>query len=168
MLSPDTIIQNRYRLIYVVDDRPGGLLYRARDEQTGRAVLLSALPLTDDEASRELELLARQIMTIQHDVLQPLLSHFPHDQYYCLIAEEPDGQDLERTLRSRGGPLPEADVLGQLRRLLDGLDHLQQQRPPLFLGTPLPGDIWIGEQEGTWRLLPFPLARMISQTPTPY
>jgi WD40 repeat protein len=166
MLPPDFTVHNRYRIIYIVDERPGSKVYRGRDEQTGRLVLVAALPLAAD-AQADMELLARQLATIHYDVLLPLVDHFAEGAVYYLVCDDPGGQDLERTLRARGGPLPEADTLAQAIRLLGGIDHLHSQRPPLYLGDPLPSDLWIGE-DGTWRLAPFTLARTIGQVASPY
>ena len=47
MLPSDTIIHNRYRIIYVVDERPGTTVYRGRDEQSGRLVLMAAIGCGD-------------------------------------------------------------------------------------------------------------------------
>lgn len=167
MLPPDFIVHNRYRIIYIVDERPGSKLYRGRDEQTGRLVMVAALPIADAAAQADIELLARQLASIQHDVLLPLVDHFAEGAVYYLVCDDPGGQDLERTLRARGGPLPEEDTLAQAIRLLGGIDHLHSQRPPLYLGDPLPSDLWIGE-DGKWRLAPFTLARSIGQGASPY
>jgi len=167
MLPPDFIVHNRYRIIYTVDERPGSKVYRGRDEQTGRLVLVAALPIADAAAQSDMELLARQIATIHHDVLLPLVDHLAEGAVYYLVCDDPGGQDLERTVRARGGPLPEEDTFAQAIRLLGGIDHLHSQRPPLYLGDPLPSDLWIGE-DGKWRLAPFTLARSIGQVASPY
>src|SRR6188508_3433142 len=107
MLPSDMTIHNRYRIIYVVDERPESTVYRGRDEQSGRLVLVAALG-NQGESSNDVALLA--------------------------------GQDVERALRARGGPLPEHTTLAQARRMLDALEYLHQQKPALHLGDPLAGD----------------------------
>jgi WD40 repeat protein len=166
-MQPDTIVHNRYRLIYPVDERPASRTYRARDEQTGQLVLIGALPFVDDEMREGTTQLAQQLASLRHDFLLPLTDHFAEGQSYYLVCEDPGGQDLERTLRTRGAPLPEADVLTEARRFLDAADYFHQQRPPFFLGEPWPSDIWIGES-GAWRLTPFTLARHVGHTSSSY
>jgi WD40 repeat protein len=159
-------IHNRYRIIYVVDERPGSTVYRGRDEQSGRLVLVAALAY--EGASREdIWQLARQVATINNQVILPVVDHFDEGNLYYIVCEDVGGQDLERTLRARGGPLPEEPVLAQARHLLDTLDYMHNQKPALFLGDPLPGDIWIGDS-GTWRIAPFTLIRPINHTSSPY
>jgi WD40 repeat protein len=167
MLPPDFTIHDRYRVNAVIDERPGSWVYRGRDEQTGRFVLIAALPAEGDEAREDLALVAGQIATVRSDVLLALTDHFAEDDRYYLVCDDPGGQDLERTLRARGGPLPEASVFPQMVWLLGAIEYLHGQRPPLFLGDPTPNDLWISE-DGTWRITPFTLVRPIGHTSSPY
>ncbi len=135
--------------------------------ETGRFVLIAALPADSDEGREDLALVAGQIATVHNDALIPLIDHFADGDRYYLVCDDPGGQDLERTLRIRGGPLPESTVLPQAIWLLGALEYLHGQRPPLYIGDPTPNDLWIGE-DGTWRLTPFALARSIGHMPSPY
>lgn len=164
-MQPDTILHDRYRVIYTVDERPNGLLLRARDEQSGTLVLLGVLPLAGG-TSEDIAALARQVATVQHDQLLPLIDHFVADQNYLLVCADPGGQDLERALRSRGGPLPEQETLNQGARLLQLFDTLHSQKPPVYIGDLWPSDLLITDQG--WRITPFALARMVSAGPTAY
>lgn len=167
MSSPELVFNQRYRVIYAVDERPGSRVFRCRDSQSGRLVLVAELPATDDAAREGLALLARQIAAVSIDGLQPLTDHFAEGQAYYLVCDDPGGQDMERALRTRGGPLPEADALRQMRRALEIAEHLHSQKPPLFLGDPSPADVWVAES-GAWTLTSFALARPIGQSPSPY
>jgi WD40 repeat protein len=167
MLPPDFIIHNRYRVNAIVDERPGSAVYRGRDDQTGRFVLLAVLPSEGDEAREDLALIAGQIAALQNDALLRLTDHFAEGEQYYLVCDDPGGQDMERVLRARGGPLPEAEVLSKTVWLLGALEYLHGQRPPIYLGDPTPGDLWIGE-DGSWRFAPFALARPIGRAPSPY
>ncbi|HEU5100461.1 MAG TPA: hypothetical protein VFU22_15640 [Roseiflexaceae bacterium] len=166
MLPSDMTIHNRYRIIYVVDERPGSTVYRGRDEQSGRLVLLAALG-SQGVSHDDLALLARTAAAARHEVLLPIGEHFEQDGTYYVVCDDIGGQDLERTLRARGGPLPEDSTLVQARRLLDALEFLHSQKTPLYLGEPLAGDVWIAE-DGTWYIAPFTLIRPIGQAPSPY
>jgi WD40 repeat protein len=165
--SSETVFNGRYRAIYAVDERPGSRVFRCRDDQSGKLVLVAELAVPAEDATAGLELLAKQIAAVTVDGLQPLTDHFAEGRSYYLVCEDPGGQDLDRALRTRGGPLPETDALVQMRRLLELTDQLHSQKPPLFLGDPMPGDLWVAEN-GTWTLTPFTLARPIGQNPSPY
>ena len=167
MLSPDTILQDRYQLLYPVDERPGGQVYRAEDTQQKRPILLCALPLVDDEAKEEMTLLVRQLATIQHKVLLPLLDHFVDGSSFYMVVEDPGGKDLEHILRGRGEPFTETDILPHLGQLLQMLEVLHQQRPPFFVGELWLSDLWVAEDE-SWRLAPHTLARPFVHLASPY
>jgi WD40 repeat protein len=167
MSSPEITFNNRYRAIYAVDERPGSRVLRCRDEQSGRLALVAELPAASDEERNGLRALATQIASIKHELLMPLTDHFAGERAYYLVCDDPGGQDLERSLRMRGAPFGEADTMPQIRRLLEGLEHLHAQRPPVVLGDLSSADVWVGE-DGAWRLLPFVLVRAIGASPSPY
>ncbi len=166
MSSGEKVIHGRYRTIYTLDERPGVKTYRCRDEQSGELTLVAEFAV-DDEARSDLAILAKQIAAVSHEALLPLCDHFAEDSHYFMVCADPGGQDLERSIRARGGPLLEADVLAQASRLLLLLEHLHGQRPPLFLGDLAVTDVWITDQ-GVWMVTPFTLAAPIGQTPSPY
>ncbi|HMP40398.1 MAG TPA: serine/threonine-protein kinase [Roseiflexaceae bacterium] len=103
----------------------------------------------------------------RRSVIQPLIAHFASQQVYYLVCPDPGGQDVERALRSAGGPLREADLLPQVSELLSALELLHSQHPPLFLGDPVAGDFWLTER-GELRIIPFTLARPIGASPIAY
>lgn len=164
-MQPDTMLNNRYRVIYAVDERPNAQLLRARDEQSGALMLLAVLPCTAPQRAA-LATLARQIAAVHHDLLLPLSDHFADDARYVLVCPDPGGQALEQALRAQGGPPAERETLIQATRLLQLVDLLHQQRPPLYLGDLLPSDVFVGPNG--WQMLPFAMARLVSVTPSPY
>lgn len=167
MLSPDTILQNRYQLLYPVDERPGGQVYRAQDTHKEQPILLCVLPLVDDEAQEEITLMARQLATIQHQVLLPLLDHFVDGSSFYMVVDDPGGRDLEHLLRVRGAPFAETDILPHLGQLLYILEVLHQQHPPFFVGELWLSDVWVADDE-SWRLMPHTLARPFVHLASPY
>ena len=166
MLPTDSVIHNRYRLIYTVDERPGYTLSRVRDEQTNRLMLMAALAPAPDERE-DLQLLVRQVATVRQEMILAVLDHFAEGDRYYVVCEDVSGQDLERTLRARGEPFAEADTLVQARKLLDALEQLHSQKPALFVGDPLATDVLIDDR-GAWHLVPFTLIRPIAHAPSPY
>ncbi|MCS6938528.1 MAG: PQQ-binding-like beta-propeller repeat protein [Roseiflexus sp.] len=166
MSSGEKVIHDRYRVIYTVDERPGVRVYRCRDDQSGELMLVAEFAASDG-ALGNLEILAKQIAATSHEALLPLRDHFAEGAHYYMVCADPGGQDFERAIRARGGPLPEADVLTQATRLLLLLEYLHSQRPPLFLGDLAVVDVWINDR-GAFLVTPFTLATPIGQTPSPY
>lgn len=166
MAAGEIVFHERYRVIYTVDERPGSKTYRCRDDQTSDLMLVAELAV-NDAARADVELLVKQIATVSHEILLPLRDHFSAGSFYYLVCADPGGQDIERVVRARGGPLPETVMLAQATRFLSLLDYLHSQRPPLFLGDLAPGDIWLNEQ-GAFSIAPFTLVTPIGQAPSPY
>lgn len=166
MSSGEQVIRDRYRVIYTVDERPGVRTYRCRDDQSGELMLAAEFSVPEG-ALGDLDILAKQIAAASHEALLPLRDHFADGAHYYMICADPGGQDLERAIRARGGPLPEADVLTQATRLLLLLEYLHSQRPPLFLGDLAIVDVWINDK-GSFLVTPFTLATPIGQAPSPY
>ncbi|MBC8160229.1 MAG: PD40 domain-containing protein [Roseiflexaceae bacterium] len=162
-MQPDTLLNSRYRIIYTVDERPNGLLLRARDESSGALALLGLL---NSDNQGELARQAEQIAAIHHELLLPLTDHFAVGDQYVLVCRDPGGQDLERALRSRGGALAEQETLTQSTKLLQLFDLLHDQRPAIHIGDLWPSDILL--TDAGWRITPFSLARSVSSGPTPY
>lgn len=168
MLPPDYVLAQRYRVRQVVDERPSLWVYRADDTQTNQSVLVAALPLASLPGGvDEIVPLAQQVASVSLDVLLPLSDNFAEQDVYYLVCPDPGGYDLERTLRSRGQAAGEQTALSQAIALLDGLSHLHNAKPPLFLGDPQPSDVWLDAQ-GNWRITPFALLRPVGTTPSSY
>ncbi|NWF82055.1 MAG: serine/threonine protein kinase, partial [Chloroflexi bacterium] len=167
MLAPDSLLNNRYRITYVVEERPDCVIYRAIDSEGSLRVLVAEMVQPAESALADVRLLAEQIAGVSSPGLLGLRDHFAHGLTLYLIAEDPGGQDLERVARDRGGPLPESEVLNQVDRLLGALDVLHSRTPPLLLGDLRPTDLWSSLDGGLF-LTPFPLVRPLGVEPSPY
>lgn len=167
MLAPDSLLNHRYRITYVVEERPDCVIYRAIDSEGSLRVLVAEMVHPGESALADVRLLAEQIAGVSSPGLLGLRDHFAHGLTLYLIAEDPGGQDLERVARDRGGPLPESEVLNQVDRLLDALDVLHSRTPPLLMGDLRPTDLWSSLDGGLF-LTPFPLVRPLGAEPSPY
>ncbi len=167
MLPPETVLNEHYRITYVVDERPDGVIYRAIDTRQALRVLVAELPQPTEGAVRDVQQLAEQVTGVTALGLLALRDHFAQGLTYYLVADDPGGQDLERVSRDRGGPLPEQEVLNYVERLLSVLDILHSHTPPLLLGDLRTTDLWSSLDGGLF-LAPFALTRHVSAEPSPY
>jgi hypothetical protein len=94
MLPSEITLHSRYRIIYTVDERPGSTIYRARDDQSGRLVLIAGLPCEADQLEDQ-RLLVQQVAVVHHDVILPVLDHFDEGGRYYVVCQDVTGQDLE-------------------------------------------------------------------------
>lgn len=167
MLAPDSVLNEHYRITYLVEERPDCRLYRAIDQRDSLRVLIAELPQPSEAAVRDVQQLAEQIVTVSAPGLLTLRDHFAQELNVFLVAEDAGGQDLERVARDRGGPLPEDEVLSIVQRLLVTLDALHEHHPALYLGDLRSSDLWSSPDGGLF-LAPFALARHIGTEPSPY
>lgn len=167
MLAPESTLNDRYRITYVVEERPDGVIYRAIDTRDSLRVLIAELPLPSDNARDDVAHLAAQIAGVSAPGLLTLRAHFAAGLTYYLVADDPGGQDLERVARDRGGPMPEHETLGMIERLLGALDALHSRTPPLLVGDLRSSDLWSSVDGGLF-LAPFALARHVGKDASPY
>ncbi len=124
MLGIDSIINERYRVTFVIDEQPDGRLLRARDEPAQRSVLIAELPALASAAPEQLAAVQAQLAGLDHPALLRLRDMPTGTVGPLLVFSDPGGQDLDRLLRQRGGVLPENEALMQFDRLLGALHQV--------------------------------------------
>lgn len=167
MLAPNAILQERYQISYAVDEHPDCVIYRAIDRQDGRRVLLAELPQPDHESLEDTRRLARQVAAIQARGLLSLRDHFADGLIVYMVADDPGGEDLERSVHGRSGPHLEHAVFQQIEDLLTVFELLHTNQPQLLVSDLRPTDVWTAS-DNTLHLAPFVLARPFGAEPSPY
>lgn len=167
MLAPDSTLQDRFRITYVVEERPDGAIYRAIDTRDSLRVLVAELPQPNAAAVADIHSLASQIVGFSSPGLLTLRDQFAVGLTCYLVADDPGGQDLDRFARDRGGPMAENEVLGHVDRLLGALDLLHSRTPPLAVGDLRSADLWSSLDGGLF-LAPFALVRHVGGDASPY
>lgn len=167
MLAPESVLNDRYRITYVVEERPDCVIYRGIDTNDSHRVLIASLPQPSESALDDVRQLAQVIVGVSAPGLLSLRDHFAQDLTYYLVADDPGGQDLERVARDRGGPLPESEVLNAIERILNALETLHSHTPPLLVGDLRSTDLWSSLDGGLF-LAPFALVRHFGSDPSPY
>lgn len=167
MLTPDTLLQERYQITYIIEEQPDSVIYRALDRHTARPILIAALSRPDLAALQTIQPLAQHIATVQAPALLPLRDSFASEGAYYLVADDPEGQDLERVVRADGSPPPEAQRFPLLTRLLATLETTHAAQPQLCLGDLRSTDLWF-TPAGALYVAPFGFARRIGSDPSPY
>jgi hypothetical protein len=169
MLAPHDTLHERYQILYVADQQPECIVYRAYDQSAGRQVLIAELPHDDPAALHATEQLAHATVRLSQESpptgLLPLEAHVASEQTYYVIVADPGGQDLARGVEDTA---TFADsLLHQSERLLAVLAALHTQQPPLLLGDLHPADLWVAEDRTLW-LAPYALLRPVGAGRTPY
>lgn len=133
LLSKNTLLQNRYLIEGLIAQGGMGAVYQATDQRLGNTVALKQILIRDDHMRDVLEREARLLANLQHPVLPVVSDHFAEQNNEFLVMQYIPGDDLGMLLTTRRSDLfAPADVLRWADQLLDALDYLHSQRPPIF------------------------------------
>jgi len=158
-----TILKDRYHLIRQLGRGGMGEVFLADDKLLSRQVAVKKVLYSDNEyllktAEREAMVLAR----LRHQSLPKILDYFNEDQAQYIVMEYIDGRNLGEMLQTNHAPFTTAQVWPWVETLLDILDYLHNQSPPVVHRDIKPQNIKITD-EGKLFLLDFGL---VKDTPT--
>src|SRR5947209_15652206 len=132
MLAPGTVLQNRYRVERQIGEGGMGAVYVATDERFGSTVALKETFFEDPGLRKAFEREARLLNHLRHPALPRVSDHFTEGPGQFLVMEYIAGEDLSEMLKERGGGFPVSQVLAWADQLLDALEYLHTQRPPVI------------------------------------
>jgi serine/threonine protein kinase len=138
MLAPNALIQNRY----LIESRIGGATsatYMAIDRTSRVRITLKQVVVGARAA--EFERAARLLKGLRHPSLPVVRSYFIENGDGFLVMDFVDGEDLAVALERHGGPFPTDRVLRWNDQLLDALDYLHTQLPPVSHGNITPRNV---------------------------
>lgn len=159
MIGHGTLLQNRYRVSQQTAKGGMGAVYLALDERFHSTVAIKETFFFDNPTLRKaFEREAHLLNHLRHAALPKVSDHFIEGNGQYLVMEFIQGADLAQLLQERGGALPLADVLRWADELLDALDYLHTQNPPVIHRDIKPQNIKLTPR-GQIILLDFGLAK---------
>jgi hypothetical protein len=132
LLKPDTILQGRYHIKRLIAQGGMGAVYEAQDTRLGNTVALKQTLMTDPKLRAAFEREARLLAGLQHPVLPIVSDHFAEADGEFLVMQYIPGDDLATAMIRRSTPFALHDVLNWADQLLDALDYLHTQNPPII------------------------------------
>ncbi|HPZ08411.1 MAG TPA: SUMF1/EgtB/PvdO family nonheme iron enzyme [Candidatus Eremiobacteraeota bacterium] len=165
-LSTGSILVNRYEIINLIKAGGMGAVYKARDHRM--LELCAVKELIADSINTEQEdytikrfneegnLLANLI----HPNLPRVTDLFIEKGRYYLVMELIDGKDLDTVLKERN-KLSIAEAIQYGLQILDVLDYLHNQNPPIVYRDLKPANIVIRTRDQRAMLIDFGIARTI-------
>jgi serine/threonine protein kinase len=158
MVQPDTLLQNRYRVVQQVGKGGMGEIYLAIDERFQSRVAIKRAFFDDPEMCKAFRREAKLLNHLRHAALPKVSDHFSEGEDQFLVMEFIEGFDFAELLTRRKVPLPLSDVLRWADELLDALVYLHAQEPPVIHRDIKPPNIKL-TPGGKVMLLDFGLAK---------
>jgi len=165
-LSPNFILHQRYQIHALLGQGGFGAVYRALDLNLNRwcAVKENLLdptltPAQQQAQQQQFQREALFLSRLRHPHLPLIYDYFiePNGQQY-LVMEFVEGTDLHTLVQQRGA-LYEAQVLQWVNQILDALEYLHTQNPPIIHRDIKPQNILITPQ-GKAMLVDFGIAKV--------
>jgi len=132
MLSTDTVLQGRYRVVRQLGQGGMGAVYEAIDERLDTTVALKETLFSDEKLRKQFEREARLLARLHHQALPRVSDHFNEGEGQFLVMQYIAGEDLAAMLAARNGPFPQDEVLRWADQLCDALDYLHTQDPQII------------------------------------
>ncbi|NJL53824.1 protein kinase [bacterium] len=165
MLPRGTLLENRYRIETQVGEGGFGRVYRAFHEQLNKTVAIKELSFANlEEATRtqaqELFLREAQLLSqLTHPNLPRVTDYFTREQTNYLVMDFIEGEHLGAYAATfPDHRIPETEALTLIRPILDALDYLHSNEPPIVHRDIKPNNI-IRTPEGKVYLIDFGLAK---------
>ncbi|MBN1979613.1 MAG: serine/threonine protein kinase [Anaerolineae bacterium] len=132
-LNAGTILQNRYRIVRLLEQGGMGAVYRAWDTRLGVPLALKEMTLQPGLTPHALVQLhwqfqqeAMVLARLSHPHLVRVTDFFEEGDNVYLVMDFVEGESLAERIR-REGPLPESQVLAWAGQLLDALAYCHTQ-----------------------------------------
>jgi eukaryotic-like serine/threonine-protein kinase len=158
MVTPDTVLQNRYRVVRQLGQGGMGTVYEAVDERLDATVALKETFFADERLRKQFEREARLLARMHHPALPRVSDHFAEGEGQFLVMQFVTGEDLAHMLAVKQGPFPTEQVLTWADQLLDALDYLHTQDPQIIHRDIKPQNLKLTAR-GQMILLDFGLAK---------
>jgi len=159
MLQKGTLLQDRFLIEEQIGLGGMGAVYMAVDQKFGSKVAIKET-FYSAELAEAFEREARLLNGLHHPVLPHVSDYFSEGDEHLLVMEYIEGEDLSEILK-RGETLPFDDVIRWTLELLDALDYLHSQDPPIIHRDIKPNNLKVTSR-GNIVLLDFGLAKETS------
>ena len=123
-LAPDTILQDRYRIVRQLGRGGMGAVYEAVDQRLDKTLAIKETLSSEASMRKQFEREARLLAVMQHPALPKVTDHFVEGHRAFLVMEFIGGYDLARIIAQQPGPFPRDQVIAWADQLLDALIYL--------------------------------------------
>ncbi len=126
-LAPETVLQDRYRIVRQLGRGGMGAVYEAIDERLAKTVALKETLSSEPSMRKQFEREARLLASMQHPALPQVSDHFVEGSRAFLVMQFIGGIDLAKIISQQPGPFPRDQVIAWADQLLDALIYLHSR-----------------------------------------
>ena len=163
-LEPNTVLNNRYRILEQLGLGGMGAIYRAHDANLDVEVAVKENFFVSEESARQFQREAHLLFELRHPGLPRVIDHFTvEDEGQYLVMDYIEGDDADQLLKVNEGPLEEGLVIPWGLQILDALKYLHSSKPPVIHRDIKPSNIKIATS-GRAILVDFGLAKEYDST----
>ncbi|HTI14339.1 MAG TPA: serine/threonine-protein kinase [Dictyobacter sp.] len=167
-LTPNVALQNgRYVVEKVLGQGGMGAAVLARDTRvSNKRVVIKELisdesdPTQRQEDVRNFEREVETLASLDHPLIPTVTDSFQEASRYYMVQEYAPGENLEDYLERVQKPMPEDEALTYMLQVLDILEYLGNQHPPVVHRDIKPANIIISSRDKRARLVDFGIARV--------
>jgi serine/threonine protein kinase len=123
-LAPNTLLQDRYRIVRLLGRGGMGAVYEALDLRLEITVALKETLSSEESMRKQFEREARMLAGMQHAALPRVSDHFVEGNRAFLVMQFIGGVDLAKIIAQQPGPFPRDQVIAWADQLLDALIYL--------------------------------------------
>jgi len=158
LLSPDAILQSRYRIVRQLGRGGMGAVYEAVDLRLGHTVAVKQTLTENEQLWKQFEREARLMAQLNHPVLPRVSDYFTEGNRAFFVMQFVEGRDLAEIIAQHNGPLPQQSVVAWADQLLDALVYIHSHNRQIIHRDIKPHNLKI-TSTGQICLLDFGLAK---------
>ncbi|TMD47280.1 MAG: zinc-ribbon domain-containing protein, partial [Chloroflexi bacterium] len=166
-LTPGSRLQGgRYVIKKILGEGGMGAALLATDLRLdGKSVVIKELlsdntdPTKRQEDVRNFKREVATLAHLDHPLIPNVTDHFQEGPRYFMVQEYVEGENLEERMDRVNQPMKEREALGYASEVLDILDYLSQETPPIVHRDIKPANIIIGTKDKRAHLVDFGIAR---------
>ena len=166
-LMPNSQLQNgRYVVEKVLGQGGMGAAVLARDTRVSNKRVVIKELISDEsdptqrlEDERNFEREVETLANLDHPLIPTVTDSFKEGLRYYMVQEYAPGENLEDYMERANKPMPENEALTYISQVLDILEYLGEQKPPIVHRDIKPANIIISSRDKRARLVDFGIAR---------
>lgn len=165
-ISQGTVLDGRFEVLRMIKAGGMGAVYEVADRRlNGKTFALKEIhPTTDtaelQEAKNRFIGEIQVMQSLRHPSIPGISTAFIHENSFFFVMDLIQGTDLSRLRKKEGTPgLPEVQVVTWALQVLDCLEYLHAQTPPIVHRDIKPSNLLLRESDQRVLLIDFGIAR---------